>query len=100
MVEGKLIKHDQYIEELKDLITHNYDSIDTHIFLSDKKRIVGEIDLIAEREGRRDVFEVKCSYRMYKARQQLKKIKRYTKSPIDNYFFYCGSSHLLHLVSV
>lgn len=100
MVEGKLIKHDQYVEELRSLIENNYDSISTNIFLSHKKRVVGEIDLLAEKNGKIDVFEVKCSYRIYKARQQLKKIRKYLGKPINRYYFYCGSSHLLHLVNI
>ncbi len=100
MIKGKLIKHDRYVKELISLIAHNYDTISTHIYLSHKKRIVGEIDLIAEKDGIIDVFEVKCSYRIYKARQQLRKVKKYLGRPVNNYYFYCGSAHLLHLVSI
>lgn len=100
MIKDKLIKHDRYVKELISLISHNYDSISTHIFFSDKKRVLGEIDLIAERNGIIDVFEVKCSYRVYKARQQLRKVKKYYNRPINNYYFYCGNSKLLHLISI
>jgi hypothetical protein len=100
VIKGKLIKHDQYIEELKSLISHNYSTISTHVSISDKKRVLGEVDVIAEKNGKVDIFEVKCSYRFYKARQQLKKIKKYMPAPINNCYFYCGNSHLLHLISI
>ncbi|MFA5141826.1 MAG: hypothetical protein WC471_02565 [Candidatus Woesearchaeota archaeon] len=100
MVKGKLLKHDQYVEELISLIAPNYNNISTHIDLRDRKKVIGEIDLVAEKDGRIDVFEVKCSYRFYKARQQLKKVRKYLGKPIHNYYFYCGSSHLLHLISL
>jgi len=100
VIKAKLIKHDRYVKELVSLIRPNYDSISTHIFLSNNKRVIGEIDIVAEKNGKIDVFEVKCSYRIYKARQQLRKIKKYLDKPINNFFFYCGSANLLHLINI
>ena len=70
----------------------NYDRILKHIQLSSKKSDLGEIDLLCIKDGKIDVFEVKCSYRIVKARKQLKRIRRLVDFPDMRAFFYCGSS--------
>ncbi|MBU1975316.1 MAG: hypothetical protein KKG59_02830 [Nanoarchaeota archaeon] len=58
----------------------------------DKGRKVGEIDLLAHKDGHTDVFEVKCSPRKVKARKQLKRIKKHIGPENTRCFFYCGAS--------
>jgi hypothetical protein len=61
---------------------------------SKKRRLIGEIDVIGMKEGMCDIYEVKCSYRITKARKQLKKIRKLVSrnSRIRNLFFFCGES--------
>ena len=61
---------------------------------SKKKRLVAEIDVIAFKDGFYDIFEVKCSRRITKARKQLFRIRK-ALSPdrqLRDSFFYCGES--------
>jgi len=78
-----------------------YDSILTHVPLysfktkrkkSNKKRRIAEIDILAINKNYCDVYEVKCSYRIVKAKHQLNKIKKIlsSTSKVRNSFFYCG----------
>jgi predicted RecB family endonuclease len=64
---------------------------------SKRKRLVAEIDIIAYKEGICDIYEVKCSHRISKARRQLKKISKLIskRSKVRNSFFFCGESNLL-----
>lgn len=55
-----------------------------------KRRLIGEIDVLALRGSHYDVFEVKCSPRLVKARSQLYKIRRQGTIPIRRLFFYWG----------
>jgi hypothetical protein len=61
---------------------------------SKRKRLVAEIDLLAFKEDYCDIFEVKCSYRITKARKQLTKIRRLISedSKVRHSFFFCGES--------
>ena len=75
----------------------SYDTVYTHLPLySKKRRPLGEIDILAMRDGVIDIYEVKCSHRITKARKQLKKLKRIITSMHDGQsvrtFFYCGNS--------
>lgn len=88
----KLTKHDSYVLELKDKIKHKYDFISTNVKFSSKKRSLGEIDIIAKKGKKIDIYEVKCSHRIVKARKQLKRIKRLLNLENSNAYFYCGSS--------
>lgn len=68
---------------------------------SPKKRPVAEADVLAYRGNVCDVFEVKCSHRIVKARQQLHKIKKHLDkrdAPVGNLFFYCGDSGMIFTV--
>jgi len=62
-----------------------------------RKRLIGEIDILAYKEGYCDVYEVKCSYRISKAKRQMKKIKKILSplSRVRNCFFFCGESGTL-----
>ncbi|MBI2541726.1 hypothetical protein HYV80_03380 [Candidatus Woesearchaeota archaeon] len=59
------------------------------------KRSFGEIDLIAKKGNRFDLYEVKCSYRIMKAKKQLSRLKRYLKLENSRSYFYCGNSKSL-----
>ncbi|MBL7056084.1 hypothetical protein ISS07_04185 [Candidatus Woesearchaeota archaeon] len=91
----KLTKHDKYVLELKDKIKHKYDFISTNVKVSGKKRSLGEIDLVARKGKTIDLYEVKCSHRVIKAKKQLKRIRRLLNLNNANSYFYCGSSKLL-----
>lgn len=95
----KKIKHDIYVDDLCNKIKPKYDYISKNIILyskkkSRKKRVIAEIDVLAIKDDRCDVYEVKCSPRVAKAKKQLKKIKKLMPE-VDNVFLFCGSSGLL-----
>ncbi|MCF7860691.1 hypothetical protein K9M79_00475 [Candidatus Woesearchaeota archaeon] len=99
----KIDKHDRYLDKLKRSIEDQYDSVHTHLPLySQKKRLKGEIDLMGIRGKKVDIFEVKCSFRIAKAKRQLKKIKRiFSQSQrFDRIrtFFYCGNSSQIEII--
>jgi len=91
----KLSKHDRYVLELSDKIKHKYDSVSVNVPIRHLKRSLGEIDIIAKKGNRLDLYEVKCSYRILKARKQLRRMKKYLKLPNARSYFYCGSSKML-----
>jgi len=91
------LKHDAYVEVLCERIRADYDQVYLNVPVfskARKKRKIGEIDLLAEKDGKYDVYEVKCSFRLTKARKQLQKMKRVYPN-VDNCFFFCGKSGLL-----
>jgi len=89
------IKHDVYLQGLCEKVKCDYDSLSTNVRLFSKKgRVLAEIDLLAVREDSCDVYEVKCSYRIVKARKQLRRIKRLMPQ-VTNLYFFCGESGLL-----
>ena len=94
-------KHDSYVQLLKARLEDDYDLILTNVPLYHKKRqrycLTGEIDLLGKKGDQYHAYEVKCSYRITKARLQLLKIiknARY-KYNIANSYFYCGDSKSL-----
>jgi Holliday junction resolvase-like predicted endonuclease len=91
----KLSKHDRYVLELKDRIKNNYDSISINVPLRHSKRSLGEIDIIAQKGNRFDLYEVKCSFRILKAKKQLSRLKKYLKLENTRSYFYCGNSKSL-----
>jgi hypothetical protein len=97
----KQSKHDEYVDHLRNKILDDYDSVLTNvpIYLKKKrkKRLVGEIDLLAKKGSVYDIYEVKCSHRITKARMQMKKLRKNLVSThkIDRAYFYCGSSEKL-----
>ena len=59
---------------------------------------MAEIDILATKNGKHDIYEVKCSYRYTKAKQQLDKIRKHMKrqnKEVRNAFFFCAESGLL-----
>ena len=91
----KAIKHDKYVLDLKEKISDRYDSISTNVKIKSKKRSLGEIDILAKKGNKIDLYEVKCSYRILKAKKQLNRIKRLLKLEESRSYFYCGSSGIL-----
>ena len=90
-----LSKHDRYVLELKDKIKHKYDFISVNVKIAGKKRSLGEIDIIAKKGNKVDLYEVKCSHRIVKAKRQLNRIKRLMNLNNSKAYFYCGSSESL-----
>lgn len=94
----RLTKHDRYVLELKDKIKHKYDFISVNVKILGKKRSLGEIDIIARKGSKVDLYEVKCSHRIVKAKKQLERMKRLMNLNKSNMYFYCGSSGALRWV--
>ncbi len=83
--------------ELEHKISHKYDSVSTHIPFSISKKSKGEVDIFAKKGDKVDIFEVKCSHRITKAKKQLKRARKHIGGK-GNSYFYCGSSGLLILI--
>ena len=66
--------------------------------LRHSKRSFGEIDIIAKKGSRFDLYEVKCSYRITKAKRQLDRLKKHLKLENAGSYFYCGNSKSLVIV--
>ena len=95
----KLTKHDRYVIELCERIKDQYDSVSVNVPIRCRRRLLGEVDIIARKGNHADIYEVKCSHRIIKAKKQLKRIGKYLqKINVDKSYFYCGSSGLLILV--
>lgn len=102
-----LSKHDKYVQRLYNSLKNSYDTIDTHVTLDNSKRRMAEVDILAKRGDVIDVYEVKCSYRIIKAKKQLKRIQRLLNLErrirnIEriNLFFFCGASSKLEEVVI
>jgi len=91
----RLSKHDRYVLELKNKIKHKYDFVSVNVKVASKKRSLGEIDLIAKKGNKVDLYEVKCSHRILKAKKQLQRMKRLLNLDKSKSYFYCGSSGAL-----
>ena len=72
-----------------------YDVLFTNVQLKKDGRLIGEIDIYARKGARIDLYEVKCSYRIAKAKKQLKKVKKFLDIENGRKYFYCGNSDLL-----
>lgn len=88
-------KHDRYVTQLVDQLTPIYDDISTHLKLSKKKRTIAEIDIMAKKGKDIHFFEVKCSYRIVKAKKQLKRLRKIFNDDSICLYFYCGSADKL-----
>ena len=86
------------MEKLCDKIRDSYDSLSTNVKLRNKKRALAEIDILAKKGNSVDLFEVKCSYRITKARKQAKLIRKHLRARVGNVYFYCGASESLVLL--
>ena len=93
----KLSKHEHYVHLLSRIVESSYDEVLLNVPLySKRKRLVGEIDLVGIKDGSYDIYEVKCSYRIAKARRQLEKIRNHMRDyRIKDAFFFCGASRAL-----
>jgi len=92
---SRLTKHDKYVLELKDKIKHKYDFVSINVKVAGRKRSLGEIDIIAKKGNKVDLYEVKCSHRILKAKKQLYRMRRLLNLDKSNSYFYCGSSGTL-----
>ena len=101
-----LIKHDKYVETLCAQIEPHYDVLYKHIPIYSTKRrsrrtvMLGEIDIIAFKGDYYDIFEVKCSRRITKAKKQLVRIRKALDmdKKLRNAFFFCGESGEMHTI--
>ena len=98
MKPRRMSKHDMYVLELSNKIKQNYDSLSLKVPLKRSKRSLGEIDIVARKGSRLDLYEVKCSYRILKAKKQLSRIKRHLNLDNARSYFYCGNSKALVMV--
>ncbi len=94
-MKQKLTKHESYVELLSRIVEQHYDYILMNVpVYSKRKRLVGEVDLMGVKDGQVDIYEVKCSHRITKARKQLEKIRTHLPQ-IRESFFFCGASRAL-----
>ena len=94
-MKQKLSKHDKYVLELSGKIKDDYDNVSVNVPVKYEKRLLGEIDIVARKGNRFDFYEVKCSYRIVKAKKQLQRLRRYLRFHTGRNYFYCGNSKLL-----
>ena len=66
--------------------------------LRNRKRSLAEIDVLAKKGNYVDVYEVKCSYRITKAKKQASSIRKHLNAHIKNFYFYCGATASLVLL--
>lgn len=79
-------------------LSPRYDFLLRNVLLySARHRRVAEIDLLGVAGKFCDIYEVKCSYRLTKAKKQLWRIKKILArdSVVRDSFFYCGGSRTL-----
>ena len=81
-------------------LSKDYESVQTNIELSNTKRTLAEIDILAEKDGEVHVYEVKKSYRPTKAKQQFRKIRKYYAKTIAKFYLYCAEADMLVELSV
>ncbi len=69
--------------------------------LASKRSMKAEIDLIGYKDNHIDVYEVKCSFRICKARRQLRRIERLLSIPKNDIslLFYCGMADKLERIA-
>ncbi len=96
MFRFRVSKHDLYIKELCQKIKYEYDSLSTNVKIKKKKRFLGEIDVLAKKDNKIDLYEVKCSFRIVKARKQAKSLRKHLH--VNNIYFYCGATSSLILL--
>lgn len=87
--------HTLFVWKLSKELEKQYDNISTNVELHGKRRVLAEIDILAERNGEVHVYEVKKSHRPTKARQQCKKIKKHYERRISRFFLYSAEADQL-----
>lgn len=90
-------KHDRYVQDLYKKVQDRYDYLILDYEIGKNKRTLGQVDLAGIKDGKTDLFEVKCSYRIHKAEKQLKRAQKIMKVK-GGLYFYCGSSGVLEQV--
>jgi hypothetical protein len=90
-------KHDRYVQELYKRVQDRYDYLILDYEIGKNKRTLGQVDLAGIKDGKTDIFEVKCSYRIHKAEKQLRRARKIMHIN-GQLFFYCGSSGVLERV--
>ena len=90
-------KHDDFVTDLIERISFKYDYLETHYPFKISKKSKGEIDVYATRGNEVDLYEVKCSNRITKAKKQLKRARKCLGKK-GNSYFYCGSSGIIHIL--
>ncbi|MEM4398110.1 MAG: hypothetical protein QW757_05825 [Candidatus Woesearchaeota archaeon] len=87
------------MNELYEKIKNDYDSLSKNVKIIKKKRSLGEVDIIAKKGNEYYIYEVKCSYRITKARKQAKALRKHLKNiAIKSIFFYCGATGAIVLL--
>lgn len=96
-----LNKHDRYVKQLSQRLQGSYDVLYTHYPIFGRKCQLAEVDLLGIKDGTIDVYEIKCSPRIVKARRQLSRIKRLLSGRGRvNTFFYCGMSNAVLAINL
>ena len=99
VIQDKSNKHDKYVLELYNQLKPSYDKLYMNVPVRNSKRLLGEADIIAKKGKRTDIYEVKCSHRITKAKHQAKKLrKNLGLSSKARFYFYCGSSKSLMML--
>jgi hypothetical protein len=113
------LKHEKYVEKLCNKILPEYETVKRNvklyrdsksIFENNSKKIAGEIDVLACNGNTCDLYEVKCSRRIVKAKIQTKRLRQSInndsiekddnrKYKIRHVYFYCGESDVIEKLS-
>ena len=98
----KILKHDNFAAELIEQVKDNYQKVDQNLsFFSHRKRLIAEVDVMGHTKDSIDVYEVKCGYRITKARKQLYKLKKilrqFYNKRINLFFYHGGSGELIQI---
>lgn len=89
---NKLSMHDRFVQELVEQIKDKYDFLIYNVPIGNTRRTLGEIDIIGRCGDKYDLYEVKCSFRIFKAKKQLARAMKFLDFENMRSFFYCGSS--------
>jgi len=87
--------HALYVWKLSKELQKDYSSVQTNVELSNRRRILAEIDILAEKDGEVHVFEVKKSYRPTKAKEQFRRIRKHYAGNIAKFYLYCAEADML-----
>jgi hypothetical protein len=98
-----ILKHDRHLCTLIETIKPHYTQIYRQVpIYSAKHRLIAEIDLIAVKETGVDIFEVKCSFRIHKAKKQLQKLHKlfgtaYHTQQVQYYFYHGEGKQIIQI---
>lgn len=94
-MQKAVTEHDKYVAELVRYLDSSFDQIFTHQELAEGGDVLCEIDILAKRGSEIHLYEVKCSNRMNKAKEQLKKAERFYEGRETFCYFYNGEGDFL-----